>query len=533
MASEIQTGIHVSIRARPLNKEELENEEQVVVHPGIAQGSLSLECDPRTRRSDFLAAKHVTAKNYQVDSFFGPEDDTHYIYDFTASNLVPRLLEGFNCSVFCYGPTGTGKTFTMFGGDDQPGMVRHVLEDLINASRPGYPNKEISLSVLEVYGNDINDLLDSSRRDPSRGPSFNYERTLDVSTDCNGETCILGLSKHIIYHLDQALELIETARLHRVTHSTNANSQSSRSHCIIQLKLELRADNFDSIVSKMNLIDLAGSERVHQTGLVAGARMQEACSINYSLLALKKCISGLAKGKAFIPFRDSKLTRILQDCLEGSCLTYLIACVSPSACQWQATRDTLEYGTQARAIKLTAKRQYRPARSLKAQVKFLEDQNRSLIAKVREFEKEQSHGEILRKKLASEFRLKQLAMQQEMDRSLREQQEQQERTLKERERRMLHEIKVLEQKTLMRAMQVVDIDEEKQKILEYEEELRIKTNGMQCVICIDRIATHAFLPCGHRCICKNCSVDVKNKYHQGRKCPICKTKAKGMRQIYL
>jgi len=531
---EIQSGIHVSIRSRPLNTEEMERDEELIVHPGLASGSCSLESNPRNTNYDSLAAKHVTAKNYQVDSYFGPEDDTEYIYNYTAANLIPNLVDGFNCSVFCYGPTGTGKTYTMFGSEESPGIVRHALRDLFKemfeVSRPGYIDKQIILSVVEVYGEDVRDLLDE-RRDPSRGPSARRHVGIGL------------INKGIkIYNVDQALELIERARSSRVTHSTNANAESSRSHCIIQLKVRMTQQWGDIRESKMNLIDLAGSERVHQTGLTGGDRMKEACNINSSLLALKKCISGLAKGKEFIPYRDSKLTQILQDCLGGNCLTYLIACVSPGSSQWQSTRDTLDYATTARSIKLTARQQFQPSMSLKAQVRFLKHQNQTLITRVREFEKESMLGEIAKKKIEREFRMKELEMEHEIERMRREHLkwiEEQERILKRKEQEQMRRMKAKEQRILADAMAnaglVIDIDEEQQKILDYKEELRAKAEGSQCVICIDRVASHAFLPCGHRCICKKCSTDMKQKnlWGAGKKCPLCKRAAKSIKQIFL
>lgn len=529
---EIQSGIHVSIRSRPLNAQEVLRDEELIVHPGLASGSCSLENNPRTSNYDSLAAKHVTAKNYQVDSYFGPEDDTEYIYNYTASNLIPNLVDGFNCSVFCYGPTGTGKTFTMFGTDEHPGIVRYALDDLFKemfeVSRAGFINQEITLSVVEVYGEEIHDLLDE-RRDPCRGPSA--RRHLGIS-----------YKQLKIENADRALELIEIARRSRITHSTNANAESSRSHCIIQLTIRMTQEWGDMRESKMNLIDLAGSERVHQTGLTGGDRMKEACNINSSLLALKKCISGLAKGKEFIPYRDSKLTQILQDCLGGNCLTYLIACVSPGSSQWQSTRDTLDYATTARSIKLTARQQFQPSMSLKAQVRYLKHQNQSLVTKVREFEKESMIGEIARKKMEREFRMKELEMEHEMERMRREHLkwiEEQERILQRKEQEQIKRMKAKERQILADAMVnaglVIDIDEEQQKILDYKEELRAKAEGSQCVICIDRVASHAFMPCGHRCICKKCSTEMKEKklWGGGKKCPLCKRGAKSIKQIFL
>lgn len=537
MSDDIQTGIHVSIRARPLNAEEIEQDLKIVVNPGLERGSLSLDSDPRTH--DSLAVKHYTAKNYQLDSYFGPEDDTNYIYGSTAANLVPHLMEGFNCSVFCYGPTGTGKTFTMFGNEEQPGISRNILRDLLEAEKPGFNDKCLTLTAVEIYGNDCLDLL-SEKRSQSRGPSSSNCNRIQIATDEYGNVRLCGVTRHKIETFAQALELIKRAKSRRITHSTNANQTSSRSHCVIQLQMTLRGNWGQTQISKMNLVDLAGSERVHQTGLTMGDRMTEACAINYSLLALKKCISGLAKNKNFIPFRDSKLTQLLQDCLQGNCLTYIIACISPAESQWQSTKDTLEYSTQARAIKLSAKRQYRSTMGLHEQVQFLKQQNQTLISRIREFEKEESKAEIFRKGLERDFRQKELEMQHDLERIRREHLEwirKQDEILRRREQVLSQTFrsKELQMRAEIerKAFNMVDIDEEKNKIIEFKEELRVRATGMQCVVCIDRPASHAFLPCGHRCICEKCSVHMKREWHGGKRCPMCKKKAKSVLQIYM
>lgn len=510
---EIQTGIHVSFRARPLNAKEIEEGQRIVVHPGLEAGTLSLD---RFEDNNCGTSRHQTEKIYKCDTYFGPEDDTRYIYNETAKNLITRITDGFNCSVFCYGSTGTGKTHTMFGTPEDPGIVSMLIEDLLKARKPGHEIK-ISLSAIEVYGNEFRDLL--RRRDPSAGSSRRQSRPIEVQS-VTGR--LIGVTGTPITNLESALRMIEMAKSSRVTHSTKANDTSSRSHCVIQIHTVMRGQYGETLKSKLNLIDLAGSERVNQTGLSMGLRLTEACNINSSLLALKKCISGLALGKDFIPFRDSNLTRLLQDCLEG-CLTYFIACVSPGSGQWQSTRDTLEYGSQARAIKMTAKSRYQPAMGLREQINFLKDANRDLVKRVRDAEKEAYKAEHYRKDLEREFKYKEEVANQELQR-LRLDHDNRKRALESemRRREQALRIEVRNEVAILRrqAEAASSITEEQRKIIEYKEELQNQAEGKTCVICLDRLATHAFAPCGHRCICEGCIKPMQRA--RQKKCPLCK-----------
>jgi len=512
---EVQTGIHVSVRARPLNVAETANDEGIVVHPGLESGSLSLDADPRSSRPGSFAAKHYDAKNYEIDNFFGPDDDTEYLYSSTARNLIKNLAEGFNCSVFCYGPTGTGKTYTMFGDDHTPGIVNMVIKDILGIEKPGFDRKQVFVKVVEVYQNNVQNL--GFRRNPEDADESTY--------------LSYGLK---IESLDHAIEMINKAKSQRVTHATGANAKSSRSHCVITLSLKLQGRYGETQISKINLIDLAGSERVKNTGLSGGVRMAEACHINTSLLALKQCISRLAQGKNHIPYRDSKLTLILEDTLGGNCLTYLIACVSPAVSQWHATRDTLEYCSQARAIKMSAKRQYRPALNLREQVAFLKEQNQSLILMIRDCEKDK----VVRERQLQDHEFQLLRQQQELERTIRENRIQMLQQQQELERQFQQQEKELREAFERRKLEVESfalasaIDKEAMKVLEYKNELEARATGMRCVVCIDAVASHAFLPCGHRCICGDCSQAIGRNWRSG-KCPLCKRSAQRVRQIFV
>jgi len=511
---EIQTGIHVSFRARPLNEAEKLANERVVVHPGLENGSIRLEMNPR-RNPDTCQA---TAKNYASDAYFGPEDDTEYIYDATCRNVVKQFIDGYNGTILCYGPTGTGKTHTMFGTQESPGLVPLVLDDVLTRSNPGW-EKKVTLSALEVYKNEIRDLLHPNRRDPTK----NVVRLLQAF---DGMRCSNRKLRDIT-SLEQALELVDLAKSTRTTHETCANAQSSRSHCIIQIIVEQEKRGYGGSVvterkfSKLNMVDLAGSERVNQTGLRMGERMTEACNINSSLLALKKCISGLATGKNHIPFRDSKLTRLLQDCLENS-QTYIIATISPSEEQWQATRDTLEYGTQARAIKMSAKKMYIPRVSLREQVQMLQESNNDLILRLRMYEKEEAKGRLQMQRIQEENRKRRIAMEEEM-----EKREAEHRAAMQRRKQEL--LETYRKQTLNNLL----IDEKLEEVANIEEELKNQVRNRMCVVCLDKLATHAMVACGHRCVCNDCGTQLLKRSHGRCRCPMCRKQTNHIVKIFL
>lgn len=513
-AEEIQTGIHVSFRARPLNEAEKLANERVVVHPGLENGSIRLETNPK-RNPDFHQA---TAKNYASDAYFGPEDDTEYIYDATCRNVVSQFIDGYNGTILCYGPTGTGKTHTMFGTQESPGLVPLVLDDVLTRSNPGW-TKKVSLSALEVYKNEIRDLFHPNRRDPTKN-------VVKLLSSADGIHCSNRQLRNIVT-LEQALEFIDLAKATRTTHETCANAQSSRSHCIIQLIVEQEKRGYGGTVvlerkrSKLNMVDLAGSERVNQTGLRMGERMTEACNINSSLLALKKCISGLSTGKNHIPFRDSRLTRLLQDCLEDS-QTYIIATISPSEEQWQATRDTLEYGTQARAIKMSAKKQYVPRVSLREQVQMLQESNNDLIHRLRMYEKEEARGRMQMQRLEEENRKRRVAMEQEMEKREAEHRA----AIEKRKQDLLESFK-------KQTLNSILMDEKLEEVATIEEELKSQVRNRMCVVCLDKLATHAMVACGHRCVCNDCGRQLLKRSHGRCRCPMCRKQTNNIVKIYL
>jgi len=361
-----KAGIHVSFRCRPLNKSERAARQSVVVR-STEQGRVTLESNPNVNELDVQSANRITEKEYLCDEYFGPHQSTLDVFNGTAKQLVKPLIEGYNGSVFCYGPTGTGKTFTMFGTDQHPGVIRMLVDSLFKTQMTDFQTT-IQVAAMELYNNEIRDLLSGKKNN-----------IVNLKTNKKGKATVKGLKRFHANNVEEFMKLVKRAIEARITESTNANAQSSRSHCILQVLI--KQNHFTTNVgriSKLNLIDLAGSERVKDTLIKRGPRMNEAVSINKSLLALKKCIRDLSSNKKFAPFRDSKLTRILQDSLQGGCITYMIACISQGSGQWHATRDTLEYATQARAIKQTKRRLKAPRVDLRVQIKQIKSQFNTL-----------------------------------------------------------------------------------------------------------------------------------------------------------
>ncbi|NXA19333.1 KI18B protein, partial [Ibidorhyncha struthersii] len=252
--------------------------------------------------------------------------------------------------VFAYGATGAGKTYTMLGSDKNPGIMYLTMVELYKKieARKEEKSCEILVSYQEVYNEQIHDLLEP------KGP-------LAIREDPEKGVVVQGLSFHQPSSAEQLLEMLANGNKNRTQHPTDANATSSRSHAIFQIyvKQQDRVGGLarDLQVAKMSLIDLAGSERASVTN-AKGERLREGANINRSLLALINVINALADAKSkktHIPYRDSKLTRLLKDSIGGNCHTIMIAAVSPCVLAYEDTYNTLKYASRAKEIKLSLK----------------------------------------------------------------------------------------------------------------------------------------------------------------------------------
>ncbi|KAH8306623.1 hypothetical protein KR044_000212, partial [Drosophila immigrans] len=292
------------------------------------------------------------------------------IYNECVNRLVEGTLHGYNATVLAYGQTGSGKTYTMGTGFDQasgdhqlgiiPRAIRHIFAGIdgiqcVDNSDSSITKTEFSVAVqfIELYNEDIIDLLDP----------FNKNTTFKIHESASGQITIGGATIKPINEPQDALKLLQQGALARTTASTKMNDLSSRSHAVFTLfvrrqhvlesKNNFTDNDIETLTSKFHFVDLAGSERLKRT-LATGERAREGISINCGLLALGNCISALgdkSKRVSHVPYRDSKLTRLLQDSLGGNSQTLMIACISPSDRDFMETLNTLKYANRARNIK--------------------------------------------------------------------------------------------------------------------------------------------------------------------------------------
>ncbi|XP_057677097.1 kinesin family member 4 [Corythoichthys intestinalis] len=294
-----------------------------------------------------------TEKAFTYDYVFDPTVEQDEVFNTAVSPLLRGLFKGYHATVLAYGQTGSGKTFSMGGTytsaqEDDPsnGIIPRVIKTIFD-EKENRSNCEFSMEVsyLEIYNEDVLDLLCTAKDRPA----------LSVREDPKGGIKIVGLTEKQVVSARQMVDCLELGNSTRTVGSTAMNAASSRSHAIFTITLEQRKgkDKVDSIVSKLHLVDLAGSERQKKTK-AEGDRLKEGISINRGLLSLGNVISALgdeSKKNAFVPYRDSKLTRLLQDSLGGNSHTLMIACVSPADSNLEETINTLRYADRARKIK--------------------------------------------------------------------------------------------------------------------------------------------------------------------------------------
>jgi kinesin family protein 18/19 len=345
-----QNNILVAVRARPINarEESISNFETI----RILDGKIVVALDPQNQfdPNDVFRNNRNKEKQYAFDFAFDHTADTATVFENTTKFLIPGVLSGFNATVFAYGPTGTGKTFTMLGGPNSHGIMFLTLNELFIQIKKSNGTKQyaVKISYLEVYNETIRDLL------------ADQPVVLDLREDASGGNTVAGLTEVLANTPEEVMEMLTIGSKNRIMEPTAANTVSSRSHAVLQVTVEHRDKNQgireEVEISKLSLIDLAGSERAANTNN-RGQRMIEGANINRSLLALGNCITLLGEQNekgikhAHIPYRDSKLTRILKDSLGGNCRTVMIANISPGVTTFEDTLNTLKYANRAKNIK--------------------------------------------------------------------------------------------------------------------------------------------------------------------------------------
>ncbi|KAF1522107.1 Kinesin-like protein KIF19, partial [Eudyptes sclateri] len=302
--------------------------------------------DPSEDPDDILRANRSRENTFVFDVVFDHRATQEEVYVSTTKSLIGGVISGYNATIFAYGPTGAGKTYTMLGTDCEPGIYIRTLDDLFKAPEATTEEMDyrVSMSYLEIYNKVIRDLLN-----PSSG-------FLDLREDPRGSLQIAGIMEVSTTNAQEIMQLLMKGNKQHTQEPTAANRTSSRSRAVLQVtvtqKSRRKAIGKEARIGKLFMVDLAGSERAAQN---QGKRMKEGAHINRSLLALGNCINALSeKGGSraqFVNFRDSKLTRLLKDSLGGNSRTVMIAHISPASTSFEESRMTLIYAYRAKNIK--------------------------------------------------------------------------------------------------------------------------------------------------------------------------------------
>ncbi|XP_073239659.1 kinesin-like protein KIF11 [Porites lutea] len=346
-----EKNIQVVVRCRPRNSKE------------IKEGSPSVvKCQPSKRE---IVVKHdignttsvsTTTKTFTFDRVFAPETKQIDVYRSVVVPILDEVLMGYNCTIFAYGQTGTGKTYTMEGERSQedcsweedpsagiiPRTMHQLLEKLNSQTDCEF---SVRVSFLEIYNEELFDLL---------SPSLdNQKMRLFEDSTRKGSVVIQGLEELVVHDKDDVYNILERGRAKRQTAATLMNAHSSRSHSLFSVTIHIKENSVSGEellkIGKLNLVDLAGSENVGRSGAV-DKRLREAGTINQSLLTLGRVITSLVERAPHIPYRESKLTRLLQDSLGGRTKTSIIATISPALCNLEETLSTLDYAHRAKNI---------------------------------------------------------------------------------------------------------------------------------------------------------------------------------------
>ncbi|KAF8204905.1 kinesin-like protein [Pholiota molesta] len=318
---------------------------------------LTFDPDEKDRAKAFMergfmppGTKRYKDRRFMFDRVFGHEARQQDVYEATSQPLLQGLLDGFNATVFAYGATGCGKTHTISGTDADPGIIYLTMADLFERiqDRSEEWNVEVMVTFLEIYNEEIRDLLAEPGSVTQRGGlSIREDKTVKV----------VGLVEMKPRTAEEVKEIVLQGNLRRTQSPTHANETSSRSHAVLQVHVtqspRTAAITETRTMATLSIIDLAGSERAAATTNM-GQRMVEGANINKSLLALGNCINALCESGGAIrhvPYRNSKLTRLLKFSLGGNCKTVMIVCIAPTSNHFDDTHNTLVYAERATKIK--------------------------------------------------------------------------------------------------------------------------------------------------------------------------------------
>ncbi|KAG3264485.1 kinesin-like protein KIF11 [Ictidomys tridecemlineatus] len=341
--------IQVVVRCRPFNLAERKVNAHSVVECDHVRKEVSV-------RTGGLADKS-SRKTYTFDMVFGASTKQIDVYRSVVCPILDEVIMGYNCTIFAYGQTGTGKTFTMEGErspngtytweeDPLAGIIPRTLHQIFEKLTDNGTEFSVKVSLLEIYNEELFDLLN---------PSSDVSERLQMFDDPRNKRGVIikGLEEITVHNKDEVYQILEKGAAKRTTAATLMNAYSSRSHSVFSVTIHMKETTIDGEelvkIGKLNLVDLAGSENIGRSGAV-DKRAREAGNINQSLLTLGRVITALVERTPHVPYRESKLTRILQDSLGGRTRTSIIATISPASLNLEETLSTLEYAHRAKNI---------------------------------------------------------------------------------------------------------------------------------------------------------------------------------------
>ncbi|KAF1913608.1 P-loop containing nucleoside triphosphate hydrolase protein [Ampelomyces quisqualis] len=340
-----ETNINVVVRCRGRNDREVrENSGVVVLTNGIKGSTVELS----------MGSNALSNKTYQFDKVFSPAADQNMVFDEVVSPILDEVLNGFNCTIFAYGQTGTGKTYTMTGDisnvlplPDAAGIIPRVLSALFSRLEADETESSVKCSFIELYNEELRDLF-------STDDAVKLKIFEDNSKKGHSTTLVQGMEECHLKTAAHGIQLLREGSHKRQVAATKCNDLSSRSHTVFTIMVYTKRVSEDGqeylSAGKLNLVDLAGSENIQRSG-AENKRAAEAGLINKSLLTLGRVINALVERSSHIPYRESKLTRLLQDSLGGRTKTCIIATLSPAKSNLEETISTLDYAFRAKNIR--------------------------------------------------------------------------------------------------------------------------------------------------------------------------------------
>ncbi|KAI0456316.1 P-loop containing nucleoside triphosphate hydrolase protein [Xylaria acuta] len=341
-----ETNINVVVRCRGRSEREVRESSAVVVSTDAGKGkTVQLSMGPSA----------LSNKTYNFDRVFSPAADQSVIYDDVVKPILEEMLSGYNCTIFAYGQTGTGKTYTMSGDmedtfgllSDEAGIIPRVLHSLFKKLDKEDTESFVKCSFIELYNEELRDLM--SVEENAKLKIFD-----DASRKGHATTVVQGMEEAHIRNAAEGIKILQEGSLKRQVAATKCNDLSSRSHTVFTITACVKRAGEDGedwvSAGKLNLVDLAGSENIQRSG-AENKRAAEAGLINKSLLTLGRVINALVDRSSHIPYRESKLTRLLQDSLGGRTKTCIIATISPAKSNLEETISTLDYAFRAKNIR--------------------------------------------------------------------------------------------------------------------------------------------------------------------------------------